>query len=143
MSNEALLLKNQVCFSVYRLSKLITSQYRPYLDELGITYPQYLVLLVLWEVEKTNMRELGNKLSLDTGTLTPLIKRLIDKGIVEKQRSKDDERVVYIKTTKEGNKLKTKAKSIPEKLTCAHQADLNKIRKLKELADSLYQEWEN
>lgn len=141
MQDEALHIENQVCFSVYRLSKLITSHYRPILDEIGLTYPQYLVLLVLWQEDKINMGSLGDKLSLDNGTLTPLIKRLIDKGLVEKKRSEEDERIVYISLTKEGSKLKRKAKSVPQKIICKQSADIAQIRKLKELADSLYEQW--
>lgn len=141
MSDEILYIDNQVCFSLYRLSKLITSQYRPYLEEINLTYPQYLVMLVLWEDERVNMSELGDKLSLDTGTLSPLVKRLIEKKLVEKKRCEDDERIVYITTTTQGKKLKKKAKSIPKKLLCSKEIDINEIQKLKAEADKVYNLW--
>lgn len=141
MSEDILLIDNQVCFSLYRLSKLITSQYRPYLEEINLTYPQYLVMLALWENEKMNMSQLGEKLSLDNGTLTPLIKRLIEKGMVEKKRCLEDERIVYITTTTSGKKLKKKAKTIPQKLLCSNNVDLKEIQKLKAEADKIYNQW--
>ncbi|MEH0861718.1 MarR family winged helix-turn-helix transcriptional regulator [Halobacteriovorax sp. DPLXC-1] len=141
MSDEILYIENQVCFSLYRLSKLITSQYRPYLEEINLTYPQYLVMLVLWEDERVNMSELGDKLSLDTGTLSPLVKRLIEKKLVEKKRCEDDERIVYITTTTQGKKLKKKAKSIPQKLLCSKEIDISEIQKLKAEADKVYNLW--
>lgn len=141
MNDEILLIDNQVCFSLYRLSKLITSQYRPYLDEINLTYPQYLVMLVLWEEENINIRELGLKLSLDTGTLSPLIKRLVEKELIEKKRCEEDERVVYITTSAQGKKLKKKAKSIPEKLLCSKGIDINEIKKLKSQVDKVYNQW--
>lgn len=141
MSDEILYIENQVCFSLYRLSKLITSQYRPYLEEINLTYPQYLVMLVLWEDERVNMSELGDKLSLDTGTLSPLVKRLIEKNLVEKKRCEEDERIVYITTTTQGKKLKKKAKSIPQKLLCSNEIDINEIQKLKAEADKVYNLW--
>ncbi|EPZ50957.1 transcriptional regulator, BlaI/MecI/CopY family [Bacteriovorax sp. BAL6_X] len=141
MTEDILLIENQVCFSLYRLSKLITSQYRPYLDEINLTYPQYLVMLALWETDKVNMSQLGEKLSLDNGTLTPLIKRLIEKGMVEKKRCLEDERIVYITTTASGKKLKNKAKTIPQKLTCSNNIDLKEIQKLKAEADKIYNQW--
>ncbi|RZF20381.1 MarR family transcriptional regulator [Halobacteriovorax vibrionivorans] len=141
MSDEILYIENQVCFSLYRLSKLITSQYRPYLEEINLTYPQYLVMLVLWEDERVNMSELGDKLSLDTGTLSPLVKRLIEKKLVEKKRCEEDERIVYITTTTQGKKLKKKAKSIPQKLLCSKEIDISEIQKLKAEADKVYNLW--
>ncbi len=138
---EQLALDNQFCFSLYRLSKLVTNQYRPYLDEINLTYPQYLVMLCLWEDEKLNMSTLGEKLSLDNGTLTPLIKRLIEKELVEKKRCEEDERIVYITTTTTGKKLKKKASGIAQKLLCKQNADINKMLKLKKEIDDLYDNW--
>lgn len=139
MSNsEYLKLDNQLCFSLYRLSKFITQGYKDYLDELDLTYPQYLVMMVLWEHKKSNMTNLGEKLSLDNGTLTPLIKRLIDKDYVKKKRCVNDERIVYIEITNEGMKLKDKALSIPEKLNCANEISPKEIKELKEIIDNFY-----
>lgn len=109
-------LDQQLCFPVYALSREITAMYRPILDELGITYPQYLVLLVLWEEKQQTVNQLGEKLRLDSGTLTPLLKRLEQKGIVGRKRSTTDERVVNISLTTDGEALRNKAVCIPEQL---------------------------
>lgn len=98
-------------------------------------------MLCLWEDEKLNMSTLGEKLSLDNGTLTPLIKRLIEKELVEKKRCEEDERIVYITTTTTGKKLKKKASGIAQKLLCKQNADINKMLKLKKEIDDLYDNW--
>ncbi|MEE1885512.1 MarR family winged helix-turn-helix transcriptional regulator [Pedobacter flavus] len=113
---DILNLDNQVCFPIYSLAKEMVNHYRPFLDELNITYPQYLVLLVLWEEKEQTVGQLGEKLFLDTGTLTPLLKRMEQKGIIMRTRSEKDERVVNLKLTEHGIGLKTKALEIPGKL---------------------------
>jgi len=113
---DLLKLDNQLCFPLYALSREIIQRYRPHLDEIGLTYPQYLVLMVLWENDKQTVNQIGHKLLLDSGTLTPLLKRLEQKEIVLRQRSTVDERVVEISLTTIGIELKKKAKCIPEKL---------------------------
>lgn len=113
---DILNLDNQVCFPIYSLAKEMVNHYRPFLDELNITYPQYLVLLVLWEEKEQTVGQIGEKLFLDTGTLTPLLKRMEQKGILMRTRSEKDERVVNLKLTTHGIALKTKALEIPEKL---------------------------
>ena len=113
---DKLKLTNQVCFPVYSLAKEIVNRYRPFLEEMGLTYPQYLVMLILWEQSEQTVSELGEKLKLDSGTLTPLLKRLEQKKLVTRTRSAKDERVVKISTTDEGQKLQTKAKEIPQQL---------------------------
>ncbi|OPC36852.1 MarR family winged helix-turn-helix transcriptional regulator [Elizabethkingia miricola] len=113
---EQLKLDNQICFPVYALSREIVGRYRPLLDQLDITYPQYLVLLVLWEHQEHSVSQLGEKLYLDSGTLTPLLKRLEQKNLVIRSRSKEDERIVKIKLTPEGQSLQKKAASIPKQL---------------------------
>lgn len=113
---DKLKLTNQVCFPVYSLAKEIVNRYRPFLEEMGLTYPQYLVMLILWEHSEQTVSELGEKLKLDSGTLTPLLKRLEQKKLVTRTRSAKDERVVKITTTDEGQKLQTKAKEIPQQL---------------------------
>lgn len=115
MENK-LKLTNQVCFPVYSLAKEIVNRYRPFLEEMGLTYPQYLVMLILWEQSEQTVSELGEKLKLDSGTLTPLLKRLEQKKLVSRTRSAKDERVVKISTTDEGQKLQEKAKGIPQQL---------------------------
>ena len=113
---QQLKLDNQICFPVYALSREIVGRYRPLLDQLDITYPQYLVLLVLWEHQEQSVSQLGEKLYLDSGTLTPLLKRLEQKKLVTRSRSKEDERIVKIKLTSEGQSLQKKAASIPKQL---------------------------
>lgn len=113
---QQLKLDNQICFPVYALSREIVSRYRPLLDQLDITYPQYLVLLILWEHQEQSVSQIGEKLYLDSGTLTPLLKRLEQKKLVTRSRSKEDERIVKIKLTSEGQSLQKKAASIPKQL---------------------------
>lgn len=111
--NDPMKLDNQLCFAIYACSKEMTRLYRPLLDELGITYPQYLVLLLLWETDGLSVKELGEKLYLDSGTLTPLLKRLEAAQLVERKRSRDDERKVLIHLTEQGKALSARAASIP------------------------------
>jgi DNA-binding MarR family transcriptional regulator len=109
-------LDSQLCFSIYACSREIIGLYRPLLDDLGITYPQYLVLLVLWEQKECTVKELGNRLYLDSGTLTPMLKRMENNGLVKRFRSQQDERVVLISLTEKGESLKERAYCIPEEL---------------------------
>ncbi|MBQ8955816.1 MAG: MarR family transcriptional regulator [Lachnospiraceae bacterium] len=111
-----LLLKNQLCFPLYACSRKIVGSYTPYLKPLGLTYTQYLVLMVLWEHENINVGQLGSILYLDAGTLTPLLKRLEKAGYVTRERSKEDERITVISITDEGSRLKEKCKDIPAKM---------------------------
>lgn len=113
---EVLKLDNQLCFSIYACSREIISMYRPYLDQLGITYPQYLALLVLWDVQECTVKELGERLYLDSGTLTPMLKRMESAELIKRQRSQDDERKVIVCLTDKGKLLKEKAYCIPEAL---------------------------
>lgn len=113
---EQLLLKNQLCFPLYACSRKIVGNYTPFLKPLGLTYTQYIVLMVLWEKESVNVGQLGEILHLDAGTLTPLLKRLEKAGYVTRERSKEDERITIITITSEGEKLKEKCKDIPEKM---------------------------
>lgn len=113
---EQLLLKNQLCFPLYACSRKIVGRYTPYLKPLGLTYTQYIVLMVLWEHESMNVGQLGETLFLDAGTLTPLLKRLEKAGYVTRERSKEDERVTLIKITPEGENLKEQCKDIPTKI---------------------------
>ena len=113
---EQLLLKNQLCFPMYACSRKIVGSYTPYLKPLGLTYTQYVVMMVLWEHESVNVGQLGDILRLDAGTLTPLLKRLEKAGYVTRKRSKEDERITIISITKAGEALKEKCKDIPEKM---------------------------
>ncbi len=119
MSDDELLkLDNQLCFALYSCSRALIRTYRPLLDELGITYPQYLVLMVLWEEDSRAVKELGDELYLDSGTLTPLLKRMEKSELIKRKRSKEDERKVYVHLTKKGKKLKAQAYKIPETMIC-------------------------
>jgi MarR family transcriptional regulator, organic hydroperoxide resistance regulator len=113
---EQLKLDNQICFPFYAISRLITRAYQPYLENMGITYPQYLVLLVLWEKDEVSVQYITEKLILNTNTVTPLLKRMEVMGLILRLRAKDDERKVIIKLTEYGNELKKEAAFIPGKL---------------------------
>ena len=113
---EPLHLDNQLCFPLYAASRMMTKLYQPLLEKLDITYPQYLILLVLWQNDELAVNVIGNKLMLETNTLTPLLKRMEAKGIIKRTRSKSDERRVIIKLTNKGNSLKQLALCIPTNL---------------------------
>ncbi|GEN77744.1 MarR family winged helix-turn-helix transcriptional regulator [Chryseobacterium hagamense] len=113
---ECLKLDNQLCFPLYVIAKEMTGLYRPFLDELDITYPQYLVMMILWEHDGLPVSSIGEKLYLDSGTLTPLLKRLEAKGFISRKRKKEDERVVEVFITESGKALQLKACEIPGKL---------------------------
>ena len=115
---QALQLDAQLCFPLYAASNLLTRLYRPLLDELGLTYPQYLVMLVLWEQAPANVGELSARLYLDSGTLTPLLKRLEAAGLVRRQRSAEDERRVEVSLTSKGQALKKRALDVPGAMGC-------------------------
>ena len=110
---DALKLENQLCFPLYACSRSIVNLYMPFLKPLGLTYTQYIVFLVLWEQDGITVGELGSKLHLDNGTITPLLKKMQDKGYVTRQRSKSDERVVIVSLTDEGRALREEAVKIP------------------------------
>jgi DNA-binding MarR family transcriptional regulator len=118
-SADLLALDNQFCFALYSASHAMTKTYKPYLDRLGITYPQYLVMLVLWEQDDVLVKSIGERLFLDSGTLTPLLKRLETSGLIARNRDETDERQVRITLTKEGRHLKKKAQEVPRQILCA------------------------
>ena len=116
---EALKLCNQVCFPLYACSKEIIRKYKPFLDEIDLTYTQYITMMVLWEKKSVNVKTLGESLYLDSGTLTPVLKKLESKGYIKRERSSEDERNLVVSITKEGEDLRDKAISIPGKMgTC-------------------------
>jgi DNA-binding MarR family transcriptional regulator len=115
-AKEALNLDNQLCFTVYACSRAMTQLYRPWFDEIGITYPQYLVLLVLWEQDGVTVKELGERLFLDSGTLTPLLKRMEAAKLVTRKRSTEDERKVFIHLAEAGKQLEVQACTIPSEM---------------------------
>ncbi len=110
---DALKLENQLCFPLYACSREIVKRYKPFLDEIGLTYTQYIAMMVMWERKSVNVKELGECLFLDSGTLTPLLKKLESKGYVTRMRSDKDERNLVVAVTDEGEKLKDKAVEIP------------------------------
>ncbi|MBS1596180.1 MAG: MarR family transcriptional regulator [Bacteroidetes bacterium] len=118
---EMLLLENQLCFPLYAVSRLVTQLYTPLLDQLDITYPQYLVLLVLWEQDSQSVSDIGAQLLLETNTLTPLLKRMEQKELIQRTRATDDERKVLVSLTTRGKKLKQKAPCIPQALIAGMQ----------------------
>jgi len=129
-SDAALLLDNQLCFALYSASLAMTKLYKPLLDALGLTYPQYLVMLVLWEGDGLMVSELGQRLSLDSGTLTPLLKRLESAGLVSRMRDAADERRVHIHLTAAGRRLKTRAAQVPACVLAASQCSVPELLQL-------------
>ena len=127
----ALQLDNQLCFALYSASLAMTKLYKPLLEELGLTYPQYLVMLVLWEQDGLMVSELGQRLFLDSGTLTPLLKRLESAGYVARIRDVEDERRVHITLTAQGRKLKTHAAKVPGCIREASQCSMSELVQLK------------
>lgn len=125
-------LENQICFPLYVIAKEIIGLYRPFLDELDITYPQYLVMMVLWENDGVTVSHIGEKVFLDSGTLTPLLKRLENKGIINRKRKKEDERVVEVFLTESGKHLQKKACEIPGKIQNKIGVDTEDLIHLKE-----------
>ena len=134
---DLLKLEKQICFPAYAFSRNLTNLYRPLLAKLDITYPQYLVLMILWEHKHQTVNQLGEKLYLDTGTLTPLLKRLEQKGIIDRTRSKVDERVVMISLTATGIQMKEKAEHIPMELVKCLDVSMDELLQLKWLLNKL------
>ncbi|MEZ8021318.1 MarR family winged helix-turn-helix transcriptional regulator [Vibrio splendidus] len=132
-----LLLKNQVCFSLYSASNALIRAYRPLLNELDLTYSQYLAMMVIWERNGINVKELGQELHLDSGTLTPLLKRLDAKGFITRQRSTEDERIRLVFLTKEGAELRNKALSVPNSMLCKNKLEIEELQQLKASCDKL------
>jgi MarR family transcriptional regulator, organic hydroperoxide resistance regulator len=131
-SDPALLLDNQLCFALYSTSLAMTKLYKPLLEELGLTYPQYLVMLVLWEEDGPMVSELGERLYLDSGTLTPLLKRLEAAGLIARVRDTQDERRVHITLTAAGRKLRARAQKIPGCVRTASRCSLGELMQLKQ-----------
>ena len=126
---------NQVCFPLYSAANAVVRAYRPLLDELGLTYLQYMVLMLLWEEREMNVKALGERLGLDSGTLTPLLKRLDGKGLVTRRRDPADERVRLIRITDQGLALRERAKSIPGDLACRIGMKKSEARQMRELCE--------
>lgn len=137
MEYEQLKLSNQVCFPVYAASRLITREYQPFLEKMGITYPQYLVLLVLWEQNGITVNEIARKLLLNTNTITPLLKRMEVTGFLNRKRSGDDERKVLVFLSEKGSAMKSEAATIPEKLVSRLEDEFFSLETLFQLRDQL------
>ena len=129
-NDTALLLDNQLCFALYSTSLAMTKLYKPLLAEMGLTYPQYLVMLALWECDDVTVSELGERLFLDSGTLTPLLKRMEAAGLLQRRRSEQDERRVLVTLTPTGAALKAKASCIPSGLVKASHCSLPELMAL-------------
>jgi DNA-binding MarR family transcriptional regulator len=128
----SLLLDDQLCFALYAAQRAVTAAYRPLLDELGLTYPQYLVLLVLWERGETKVKELAATLRLDYGTVSPLLKRLESAGLVRRERSARDERSVLVTVTGRGEELRERAARVPGTLLTATGVGAAEVVRLRE-----------
>ena len=138
MSAETQLqIKNQVCFPLYALSREIIGAYRPFLDALEITYPQYIVLMVLWEEEPLTVNSIGEKLHLDSGTLSPLLKKMEAKNLIFRKRKTEDERIVEIFLTEKGREIKADAAAIPGKLMYQLKVTEEEIIQLKEISNKI------
>ena len=136
-NSTALLLENQICFPLYSAANAMVRAYKPFLDQLDITYSQYLVMLVLWQHRAVTVKELGQQLGLDSGTLTPLLKRLESKGLVLRKRSTKDERARIISLTQEGKSLEQQAANIPRDLFCKTGLSPAQAKQLKALCQQL------
>jgi MarR family transcriptional regulator, organic hydroperoxide resistance regulator len=132
-------LEEQLCFALYAASRTVTARYRPLLDDLGLTYPQYLVMLVLWEHGTVSVRELGRHLQLDSGTLSPLLKRLEAAGVLTRRRSVVDERSVVISLTPSGEELRERAGTVPPIIAAATGLDDTELATLQATLEGLTQ----
>jgi DNA-binding MarR family transcriptional regulator len=130
-ADQLLRLDNQICFAVYSAAHAFNRVYKPLLDRLSLTYPQYLVMLVLWERDGVPVKDIGERLYLDSGTLTPLLKRLEQAGLVRRTRSTEDERQVLIDLTAQGQALKDKARAVPASILAASQCTIPELTAVK------------
>ncbi|MBQ8148028.1 MAG: MarR family transcriptional regulator [Lachnospiraceae bacterium] len=134
---EVLKLENQLCFPLYVCSKEIVKRYKPFLDAIDLTYTQYIAMMVLWEHKEMNVKELGSYLFLDSGTLTPVLKKLEQKGYITRKRDSDDERVLHVAITEQGEALKDRAIEIPAQIGRCVQLELEDAQKLFEITYKL------
>ncbi|NLY87199.1 MAG: MarR family transcriptional regulator [Clostridiales bacterium] len=134
---DALKLENQLCFPLYAASRELIKKYKPYLDKLDLTYTQYIAMIVMWERGKINVKDLGERLFLDSGTLTPLLKSLEKKGFVTRSRDERDKRVLNVELTESGEKLKEKAIDIPYKVGGCARLDKQEREALRDILNKL------
>ncbi|WNF38465.1 MarR family transcriptional regulator [Bacillaceae bacterium IKA-2] len=137
---EIIKLENQICFPLYALSREIIKLYKPILDQFNLTYTQYVTMLVIWEAEKITFKDLGQELHLDSGTLTPVLKKLESMGLIIKYRTKEDDRVVIVELTEKGRLLKDDIVVVPEKLYCQFKGNPETLITLKKCLDELLKE---
>lgn len=134
---EKIKLDNQLCFSLYAASREVIKIYKPLLDKYGLTYTQYIAMLVVWEYEKITVKEMGQKLHLDSGTLTPVLKKLQSMDLIDKYRDKNDDRVVIVEVSEKGRELKDKITDVPEQMYCRLGSKVEDAIQLKKLLDKL------
>ena len=127
---EELKLENQLCFPLYAASRRLIARYRPLLDDIGLTYTQYVAMMVFWEHGSISVKELGKLLHLDSGTLTPVLKSLESKGFITRHRSAEDERVLIASVTEEGSALAEKARTVPAAIACSVGLELDEVKEL-------------
>ncbi|MEH2564590.1 MULTISPECIES: MarR family transcriptional regulator [unclassified Bradyrhizobium] len=130
-ADQMLRLDNQICFAIYSTAHAFNRVYKPLLDRLGLTYPQYLVMLVLWERDDVPVKDIGERLLLDSGTLTPLLKRLEAADLIKRTRSTEDERQVLIALTSQGQALREKARSVPQSILAASACSIGELSAMK------------
>ena len=144
MSNyDNLKLDNQLCFSLYAASREVIKLYKPCLDKFNLTYTQYVAMLVLWEDEKSTVKEIGKRLHLDSGTLTPLLKKIECMGLIKRYRDINDDRVVIVELTEEGKRLREEIICVPKEMECRINLSRNEIEKLKDELDNLLEKLED
>lgn len=134
---ESIKLDNQVCFSLYAASREIIKLYKPVLDKFNLTYTQYIAMLVLWEDEKSTVKDIGKRLHLDSGTLTPLLKKIEGMGLVTRYRDVNDDRVVIVELTEKGRSLKDEVTEVPNEIACKVKMPIEKLMALKKQLDEL------
>ena len=134
---DSIKLDNQVCFSLYATSREIIKLYKPFLDKFNLTYTQYIAMLVLWEDEKSTVRDIGKRLHLDSGTLTPLLKKIESMGLIKRHRDVNDDRVVIVELTEQGRLLKDDVTEVPHKMACKINMPIERAIELKKYLDEL------
>ena len=134
---ESIKLENQLCFSLYATSREIIKLYKPFLDKFNLTYTQYVAMLVLWEDEKSTVKEIGKRLHLDSGTLTPLLKKIESMGLIKRYRDVNDDRVVIVELTQQGRILKDQVTDVPREMACKINITMERAIELKKDLDEL------
>ncbi len=140
---DAIKIDNQLCFPLYACAKEIVRRYKPFLDEIDLTYTQYIAMMVLWEEKEINVKALGKRLYLDSGTLTPVLKRLEQKNLISRQRDNKDERNLIVRLTAEGEQLKEQAVKIPQKMAGCVNLNKNDAAVLYRILHEMLQAFEN